>query len=462
MAKVTDYKIIIPSAPSPNERRAAQILCENVKLICGKKLPILGDDTPAGDFEIAVGRTNREALDGFAFDRKADDKWGYEVKTVGTRLYLTGLGVYQKAPYEFSARPTFDDGLIGTVYAVYRFTEDVLGYYFLETDYHGYEEKPELEMPASYNAVYSKAFLWNDRPRKIDGAAMYVISPAVALNWNTGCFIFKTASGKLILLDGGQQSDAEHVVEVLEYLADGKKPEIEVMMLSHMHGDHYGFFVKLYDNPDLAARVTIKDFYCDIMDDEFYLHDASETNQGYVNVRHRMVDCGKLGMTMHTVKKGDHITLEEFDFEVIHVPTGEVRGHMNMNDSGVVYKLNYNNGEQTIMLLGDAEWVCSNDMINNNPPEKLKSDVVQVGHHGCGNVSEECYRRIGAKIYIWQSGIRYWYCDDGEGLNSFNVGAGRSRIYINEAGGTPENLHRADQSILSFELPIKLIEKGRA
>ena len=160
------------------------------------------------------------------------------------------------------------------------------------------------------------------------------------------------------------------------------------------------------------------------------------------------------GAKICTVKKGDHIRVDEIDFEVIHVPDITMAEKMNMNDSSVVYKMTYD-GEQTMMLLGDAEWVCSNDLVE-NCKDKLKSDIVQVGHHGCGNVSGECYELIDADVYIWQIGEKFWYSDCGEGLNTHNTGVIRTRAYMMRKSPDLRNVYVVMDDIMSSPLPMKI------
>ncbi len=129
---------------------------------------------------------------------------------------------------------------------------------------------------------------------------------------------------------------------------------------------------------------------------------------------------------------------------------------MNFNDSSVVYRLTYD-GEQTWMLLADAEWVSCRDLMA-LPDEKLKSDVVQIGHHGCGNVSLECYRRIAPRACFWQIGNRFWYGDNAEGMNTHNTGVIRTRAYVRDCGILPANDYRNTNSVLRLPLPLPISE----
>jgi beta-lactamase superfamily II metal-dependent hydrolase len=196
-------------------------------------------------------------------------------------------------------------------------------------------------------------------------------------------------------------------------------------------------------------------FYCNFLTEEFYTTLSKERNPRYAQARATLLDMERtLGAQVHTVEAGDVIQVDELSFEVLRVPSLEQAADMNMNDSSVVYKMTYD-GAQTMMLLGDAEWVCSNDLTE-NCRDKLKSDIVQVGHHGCGNVSAECYDLISAKAYIWQTGEKFWYSDCGEGLNTHNTGVIRTRAYMMRQQVDLKNVYVAMDDIISLPLPMKI------
>ena len=64
MSKIVDYKIVISENANTSEVRAASFVRSNIKLVCGKTLPVVRDSEVPTDLEIIVGKTNREALDG--------------------------------------------------------------------------------------------------------------------------------------------------------------------------------------------------------------------------------------------------------------------------------------------------------------------------------------------------------------------------------------------------------------
>ena len=81
---------------------------------------------------------------------------------------------------------------------------------------------------------------------------------------------------------------------------------------------------------------------------------------------------------------------------------------------------------------------------------------MQVGHHGCGNVSKECYAAIGAKRYLWQAGNKFWYSDKGQGLGTHNTGVIATRNAICSLGATPRDVIPDRHGPLAFALPMDL------
>ncbi len=460
MKKVTDYVIVISQNASENERRAAAFIRDNIRLVCGKIIPIVSDIQPAVEDEIVVGETNREIADGLTFNRYRDNTsggvWEYVIKTVGCRLYLTGLGCAPESegPYT-SAYKHLDDGKIGTVMAAYHFVEDILGYDFLYGSYFDIPNDPDITIPDDYLYEFTREALRAKDPVLYDGAAFYTLHGAEELHCNMGGMIFKSKSGRIAVIDGGRIPDTERFLRILQKISGREVPHVDAWLFSHMHTDHYGVYYTLCSNEKFRGRVTVGTFYCDLLTEEFYTKLAKEKVTNVDIIRSAMLSPdSQTGAKVHTVKKGEIIKVDEIEFEVIHVPDIAYADKMNMNDSSVVYKMTYDGG-QTMMLLGDAEWVCSNDLTQ-NCADKLKSDIVQVGHHGCGNVSAECYEMIDADAYIWPVGEKFWYSDCGEGLNTHNTGVIRSRAYMMRKNPNMKNVYVVMDDILSSPLPMTI------
>lgn len=457
MAILSEYRIVIGENAVFNERRAAEFIRANVRLVTGVLLPLVSDRELPVPCELAVGRTNREVADGIDFARGEERLWEYELRLAGRRLYLTGLGLYPAQEKPFASYAHYNDGAAGTVFAAYRFVEEVLGYRFLFSPYTGIPERraEEIEIDRRAEFVYTTARLDAELPPVVPGAALYSVPCAWALNWNMTAMILKTASGKLAVIDGGRVWDAEHMVRILEHLSGGEKPVISAWFFSHLHNDHYGLLEKLAGDAALRARVTVEQIYAHPLEKEFYTELAKdkEVKAGEMwEVLHHAREI--FGAEYHTVESGDVIPFEEFEFRVLHVPSPVPAGYMDINDSSVVYKLTHSGGDR-VLLLGDAEQVCNADLLENHADE-LESELVQVGHHGCGNVSRACYEKTKGRGFLFQAGDRFWYGDHGEGLNTLNSGMIRTRLYLKEMGVPDERIFRDAAGILTFRFPLEL------
>lgn len=58
-------------------------------------------------------------------------------------------------------------------------------------------------------------------------------------------YLFKTANGHLVVVDGGNCEDAEAFVSLLEMNASTALPEIDLWIITHPHGDHYGALLEI-------------------------------------------------------------------------------------------------------------------------------------------------------------------------------------------------------------------------
>ena len=281
MRKITDYRIVISENASENEKRAAAFLRDNIRLVCGTIIPIVCDSQNSCEDEIVVGKTSRELYDGVGFNRYRDTTsggvWEYVIRTVGRRLYVTGLGVAPEVepPYTTAYRH-MDDGMIGTVMAAYHFVEEVLGYQFLYSSYVDIPVNPDAVIPDDYNYDFTRESLRSKEPKLYDGAAFYTLQGAEELHCNMGSMIFKSKSGKIAVVDGGRIPDTDRFIRVLQKITGKDVPHVDAWLFSHFHTDHYGVYYTLCSDEKYRGKISVGTFYCDLLTEEFYTTLAKE------------------------------------------------------------------------------------------------------------------------------------------------------------------------------------------
>ena len=463
MASISEYRIVLSENPTYNEKRAAAFLRKSVRIVTGATLPIVSEKEIPSPLEIVVGKTSREESDGMHFIRSRKSLWEYVIRFSGERLYLTGLGLpaEEENPYKHPYGYV-DDGAYGTSIAVYRFVEDVLKYDFLFEAYGAYTENPDVEMPTDFKVDYYKDALSLDHAPEICGSGFWAVPSARIPNWNMGCLIFRSKSGRIVLIDGGFDSDAPRVIRLLLEITGEEKPVIDALLFTHLHMDHYGFYQSLCQKEELREKVRVKAFYHHLLPDIFYSDFSKEKSpdwQGILDLIHASTDV--LGTELVTVEKGDEIKIDDLSFKVLHTPSHEekVMKTMNMNDSSVIYRMDHESGLK-MLLLADGEWVVSG-ALSLLPAEELKADIVQVGHHGVGNVSQEIYRRAGGSVYLYQVSPRFWYSDRGEGLGSHAIGMSRNLDWIMDLGTRRENVLDTTRGIVAKSLPLTFFRERK-
>lgn len=103
------YRIVVPSAATAAEARAADVLQDHLLQISGAALPIIAADRQVVPHEIVLGQNERLDDLGIAINFNELEEDGFSIRTEGTRLLIAGGS--EK----------------GTLYGVYTFLEDYLG-----------------------------------------------------------------------------------------------------------------------------------------------------------------------------------------------------------------------------------------------------------------------------------------------------------------------------------------------
>ena len=98
---------------------------------------------------------------------------------------------------------------------------------------------------------------------------------------------------------------------------------------------------------------------------------------------------------------------------------------------------------------------CNAELLEKHRDD-LPCDILQVPHHGNGNVSLECYNIMKAKLYLFQGCYRSWFSDGGEGLFSRNIGVIRTHYFIKSQGVPNDRILLDGLGTVTLKLPVEL------
>ncbi len=207
-------------------------------------------------------------------------------------------------------------------------------------------------------------------------------------------YVFVTEHGRLLVVDGGHEEDAEPFLELLTELSGGSVPTVELWVVTHPHLDHYGILRELAARDDLRERIAVRELaWCFPAEfrDRNGKAPCGKANSHMKEIREA------LGAAARTPKMGERITTDGTEMTFLFVPEG-CEGLTNPNSLSLIFTVK--SRRKTVMMTGDA---CPVTMqyCADTYGEALKADILQLPHHGlCDTGNPDFYRLTDADTLL--------------------------------------------------------------
>ena len=208
-------------------------------------------------------------------------------------------------------------------------------------------------------------------------------------------FVVVTKQNNVIIVDGGREED----MPLLKEYVGGR--HISAWILTHAHTDHISGFVSEMKKNNCADFDIERVYYNfppysiienkNVPDYAYYCRELNETLPSFLEIE------GMLGDRAHVTKQGESITVDECKIDFIYSYHEGLNSNL-MNDASLVFKLVTEN--KSVLFLGDLG-PDGGDMLFRESRHLLKSDIVQMAHHGHMNVSMEVYAEIMPEACLW-------------------------------------------------------------
>lgn len=219
--------------------------------------------------------------------------------------------------------------------------------------------------------------------------------------------LVETDQGKLIMVDGGTEGDAAHLIEVLA----SKGGHVDAWLVTHPHSDHVGALDYILRHPE--CQITVDGIYYSFTNLSWY--------QEYEPSRAGMVEQVMAAFSalpqekLHgDIQKGQEIMVDNVKITVMNEPYLHARHAI--NNSSVAYMLDIHG--KKALFLGDMSAEGGKQLIADNSAESLKCDIVQMAHHGQDGVGLEVYKVLQPEICLWCAPEWLWNNDSGSGLDT--------------------------------------------
>lgn len=166
------------------------------------------------------------------------------------------------------------------------------------------------------------------------------------------------SDGHYMLIDGGNNEDAE---EILSYLEELGVKKLDFVVGTHPHEDHIGSLDVVIESFDVGA---------------VYMPKITHTSQTFEDVLTAISD---KGLKVKTPTPGSTFKFAGLPVEII----GPVTEYRDFNNNSIVLRVTA--GETRFLFTGDAEGMAEDDI--RFAGYDVEAEVLKVGHHGSATSS---------------------------------------------------------------------------
>ena len=238
-------------------------------------------------------------------------------------------------------------------------------------------------------------------------------------------YVIKTAHGKLIVIDGGIDGEGKDrapympaALRAIAGVADGEYFEVEAWFLSHAHKDHIYELSKMMAEYTADSNYKINNIYFDFPEFGSAEYSGQNADMEASKIKENVNKYGEVigkGENYYDQINGAVINSEAvakgLSFEIDGVKIDVLQtwdpadGTSNVNDTSIV--LRFHIEEQTVLFLNDLGSIGGRRLLATYG-DQLKSDIVQMAHHGQAGVNKDVYMAIDADVHLWPTPIWVW------------------------------------------------------
>lgn len=262
--------------------------------------------------------------------------------------------------------------------------------------------------------------------------------------------IIHLPNGKFIIFDGGFSLYDQLYKKLTEIAPKGERINITAWFVSHPHYDHQDavtYFIKKH-----AQSVDVENVFYNYATTEYYKNTTQEGNASGLEKVTDGLDTmleNSFGRTTKIIKPhtGQVYTFGSASAEILYTVEDVMPTKLDyVNTSSLIVRFKVK--DQTILALADATHTVST-ILQDTYGSYLKSDMVQLAHHGTYPGHASLYTKINAPVLLWPT-------------NTANAKAQYSNSAVKEALAKAKDVYLSKDVDVTLPLPYNVQNNKQA
>lgn len=209
------------------------------------------------------------------------------------------------------------------------------------------------------------------------------------------CYIIKSDDGAICVVDGGMPIAAQEVTGYLKQFGG----QVNTWVVTHPHLDHIGVLDAVID----GKEIKIDRILHSKINEDWVAQYEPENRQLVSDHNQKLANSG---IPLIDVKKEEVYNLGNgVDLRILAIKNDSITVNA-INNSSLVFKVE--SRSKSILFLGDLGIEGGNKVLKETDPGELKSDYVQMAHHGQNGVGLNFYKTVDADYALWPTPKWLW------------------------------------------------------
>lgn len=232
--------------------------------------------------------------------------------------------------------------------------------------------------------------------------------------------VFKSSDGKVIVVDGGQKADTEHLISVIKEFGG----RVDAWLITHPQTDHVGALNYILESG--RKDISIEGIYYNFVEQSWY--DENDPDEcGMVRVLRKNMEAVPASRLHSDMKAGSNTVLsEKLSFKALNEPQLS-KGIFAGNSAGIMYDISIDG--KHFIILGDMAAEIGDKLMEAGVFDGIVCDYVQISHHGQTGVSDDFYKKLNPKNCIWPTNEYIYYA---EGVTKSGLGTTLTKMCISK------------------------------